>query len=134
MGQANRLGRFLSASVAVFAATGVAHAQQAPAPAPAPAHSAGEDDSDDIIVLANSGDQVRIDRRTYTLRDDPVAHSTDMFDVLGRIPSVSVSPSGEITLSAPRASPSRSMARKYLAAVWSKYCVAFRVGVSSASK
>ncbi len=98
MGQANRLARLLSASVAVFAATGVAHAQQAPTPEPAPAQSADEDDSDDIIVLANSGDQVRIDRRTYTLRDDPVAHSTDMFDILGRIPSVSVAPSGEITL------------------------------------
>lgn len=44
------------------------------------------------------GDQVRIDRRTYTLRDDPLAQSTNMLDVLGRIPSVSVAPSGAITL------------------------------------
>ena len=49
------------------------------------------------MVLA-PGDQVRIDRRTYTLRDDPLAQSTNMLDVLGRIPSVSVAPSGAISL------------------------------------
>lgn len=41
---------------------------------------------------------MRIDRRTYALREDPAAQSSNMFDVLGRIPSVSVAPSGEITL------------------------------------
>ena len=96
MGKPNRLIWLLSASFAVLAADGVAHAQQSPAPAPA--QSADEEDSDDIVVLAEPGDQVRIDRRTYTLRDDPVAQSTNMFDILGRIPSVSVAPSGEITL------------------------------------
>ena len=49
------------------------------------------------MVLA-PGDQVRIDRRTYTLRDDPLAQSTNMLDVLGRIPSVTVAPSGAVTL------------------------------------
>ncbi len=87
----------LTASLAMLSANGVAHAQQASTPAPA-AGSQSADDGDDIIVLAEPGDQVRIDRRTYTLRDDPVAQSTNMFDVLGRIPSVSVAPSGEITL------------------------------------
>jgi ferric enterobactin receptor len=41
---------------------------------------------------------VRIDRRTYALRDDPAAQSSNMYDVLGRIPSVSVAPSGAVTL------------------------------------
>lgn len=52
---------------------------------------------DPIVVLAPT-DQVRIDRRTYTLRDDPLAQSTNMLDVLGRIPSVTVAPSGTISL------------------------------------
>lgn len=91
----------LVASAAMLAATGVAHAQQSPAPAPAPqAEAPAEDDntSDEIVVLASPGDQVRIDRRTYTLRDDAAAQATDMFDVLGRIPSVSVSPDGGVSL------------------------------------
>lgn len=90
----------LSASAAVFAAGGVAHAQQSAPPAPARADAAADEaieEEDPIIVLA-PGDQVRIDRRTYTLREDPAAQSSNMFDVLGRIPSVSVAPSGAITL------------------------------------
>ncbi|MBK8542558.1 MAG: TonB-dependent receptor plug domain-containing protein [Caulobacteraceae bacterium] len=98
MGHPNRLTCLLSASFAVLTANGVAHAQQSPAPAAAEAPRTEVEESDEIIVLAEPGDQVRIDRRTYTLRDDPVAQSTDMFDILGRIPSVSVAPTGEITL------------------------------------
>jgi hypothetical protein len=52
---------------------------------------------DEIVVLADA-DQSRIDRQTYTLRQDAAAQSTNMFDVLGRIPSVSVAPSGAVTL------------------------------------
>lgn len=90
----------LSASVALAAMQGLAHAQQ-PAPPPAEDDAAAEDDdssSNEIVVLADRGDSIRIDRRTYTLRDDATAQSTDMYDVLGRIPSVSVTPSGEVAL------------------------------------
>ncbi|HYD88174.1 MAG TPA: TonB-dependent receptor [Vitreimonas sp.] len=98
--------RILAASVtALLASAGVAHAQHAPPasspPPPPPAESSEDTDvetGDDIVVLANPGDQVRIDRRTYALRDDATAQSTNMFDVLGRIPSVSVAPSGAVTL------------------------------------
>lgn len=92
----NRLRWLLSASLALAFAPGLALAQQnSPPPA------AEEDDGasmDEIVVLASPGDSVRIDRRTYTLREDATAQSTDMFEVLGRIPSVSVAPSGEVTL------------------------------------
>lgn len=99
MTSCTRLSWLLTASLAVLSTTGVAFAQQTPTPAPATQSTdATEDEGDDIIVVAEQGDEVRIDRRTYTLRDDPVAQSTNMFDVLGRIPSVSVAPSGEITL------------------------------------
>ncbi|MGD9968105.1 MAG: TonB-dependent receptor plug domain-containing protein [Hyphomonadaceae bacterium] len=102
MGIWRRLRWLLSASL--LAASGAAHAQQtaSPPPPPQPAETnAGredEDSNDDIVVLAQPGDQVRIDRRIYTLREDPAAQASNMFDVLGRIPSVSVAPSGAITL------------------------------------
>ncbi len=100
MSSNNRLQWLLTASFALLVASEGAYAQEAPRSAPADTETADadEEDSDDIVVLAERGDEVRIDRRTYTLRDDPVAQSTNMFDILGRIPSVSVAPSGEITL------------------------------------
>ena len=78
--------------------TASAYAQEAPAPATQPPAANQDDNSEEIVVLAQPGDQVRIDRRTYTLRDDPAAQSTNMYDVLGQIPSVSVAPSGAVTL------------------------------------
>lgn len=82
---------FLTAAAAALAPIGAAAAQQA-APAEEPARQ------DEIVVIADQGDQVRIDRRTYAIANDPVAQSTDMFEALGRIPSVSVSPEGEVSL------------------------------------
>ncbi len=93
-----------SGVAALLASASVAYAQQAPAsPPPPPAAAADQaeeeqDLGDDIVVVAEPGDRVRIDRRTYALRDDATAQSTNMFDVLGRIPSVSVAPSGAVTL------------------------------------
>jgi|CXWL01.1.fsa_nt_gi outer membrane receptor protein involved in Fe transport len=94
---------YSSLAAAFVASTSVAHAQHAPPPAspPPPAADAEAEEEalvDDIVVVAERGDQVRIDRRTYALRDDPAAQSTNMFDVLGRIPSVSVAPSGAVML------------------------------------
>ena len=63
--------------------------------APAVAQTAPADEE---IVVRADGDQVRIDRQVYVLRNDPVAQSTDMFDVLGRVPSVSIDASGAVTL------------------------------------
>lgn len=88
----------LLASAAFVTAEGVAHAQQPALPPPQSQSQPEETAEDEIVVLAESGDQVRIDRRTYTLRDDAAAQSTNMFDVLGRIPSVAVAPSGAVTL------------------------------------
>lgn len=104
-----RVRLILSASAALIALTaGVAHAQQPPPPPsppapsqstqPAPPAAEPAADSEEIVVLAQPGDQVQIDRRTYTLRQDPAAQSTNMFEVLGKIPSVSVAPSGAVTL------------------------------------
>lgn len=81
---------------ALFAAGGAV--AQTPTPvAPSADEASAEDESDAIIIRAPE-DEARIDRRTYLLRNDPAAQSTDMMDVLGRIPSVSVAPSGEVRL------------------------------------
>lgn len=79
---------------ATCAALGSAHAQEAAPVAAAPADGAGRDE---IVVLAPY-QQTRIDRRVYVVREDAEAQSTDVFEILGRVPSVSVSPEGEITL------------------------------------
>lgn len=96
-----RLKLFVAAALA--AASSEAHAQQAPPappPPPPPAQSAQptQDDDEEIVVIADQGDQVRIDRRVYTLRDDPAAQTSTMLDVLPRVPAVTVSPSGQIRL------------------------------------
>lgn len=99
----------VSSLAALLASAGAAHAQHghpppsSPPPPPPPVASSTEDadddeSNDDIVVLAEPNDQVRIDRRTYALRDDATAQSTNMFEVLGRIPSVSVAPSGAVSL------------------------------------
>lgn len=77
-----------AASLALMSGLAPAYAQTQPAPAA----------NDEIVVLAERGDQSRIDRQVYTLRNDAAAQSTNMFDVLGRIPSVAVAPSGAVTL------------------------------------
>ncbi|MDX2277828.1 MAG: TonB-dependent receptor [Hyphomonadaceae bacterium] len=89
MGKIRVRSAFLLTATAV-ALAGVAAAQTAPADEPM--------QQDEIVVVAEQGDQVRIDRRTYAIANDPVAQSTDMFEALGRIPSVSVSPEGEVSL------------------------------------
>lgn len=77
---------------ATLALTAGAHAQESPPAAKPP------QETEEIVVLATRDVSVRIDRREYAVRDDAEAQSTDMFEILGRIPSVSVSPEGAISL------------------------------------
>lgn len=103
MGISYKLTWLVSAAILAGTST-AAYAQTSPPPPPppAPAEAATAADTteeeasneEEVVVLARPGDQVRIDRRTYTLRDDATAQSTNMYEVLGRIPSVSVSPDG----------------------------------------
>ncbi|MEJ0060949.1 MAG: TonB-dependent receptor [Terricaulis sp.] len=89
-------------SAAMAAAAGHAWAQETPTPAPAPqaepAETTEPGEDEEIIVVATQGDDVRIDRRVYTLSEDPAAQTMPMLDVLSRIPSVSVAPSGAVRL------------------------------------
>jgi ferric enterobactin receptor len=89
------------ASAALAAASGNAWAQQAPpppAPPPQQAEPVEPADEEEIIVMAAPGDDVRIDRRVYTLSEDPAAQTSSMVDILGRVPSVTVAPSGAVRL------------------------------------
>ncbi len=81
---------------AAFAVLGSAHAEGT-APVAAVAADDAKGERDEIVVLAPD-QQLRIDRRVYAVRDDAEAQSTDVFEILGRVPSVTVSPDGEITL------------------------------------
>lgn len=103
----SKLNLAMSAAAACFAASAPAWAQQSQAPAsPTPAASApgaaaaqtAPGTSEEIVVRADAGDQVRIDRRVYAIHNDPIAQSTNMLDVLGRIPSVSVAPDSTVSL------------------------------------
>ena len=96
-GESHRLRLFASA-VLVLAGATEARAQQGPTPPPAPRQLPPAQQSDEVVVLAPRSDEVRIDRRTYLIANDPIAQSTNMYDVLGRIPQVSIAPSGAITL------------------------------------
>ncbi|HVV33230.1 MAG TPA: hypothetical protein VHC73_08400, partial [Vitreimonas sp.] len=88
-----RIKLLTCAVAAAFASVAPALAQQAPATGAAQAASPDATTQDEEIVVRADGDQVRIDRRIYAIRNDPIAQATDMFDVLGRIPSVSIDPS-----------------------------------------
>jgi outer membrane receptor protein involved in Fe transport len=103
--------RILWISAALMAAgAGAAYAQEAAPPAqdPAPsqtqdaleaeAEAEAEEEEGAIVVTGQAGDQVRIDRRTYTLQNDASAQTSPVIDALGRLPSVSVAPSGAIRL------------------------------------
>lgn len=85
------------APMLMLAGAGEANAQQAP-PTTTPSTEAEAKEENEIIVTAQRGDQVRIDRRDYLVRDDLAAQAMEALDILGHIPSVSVSPSGEIRL------------------------------------
>src|SRR5690606_10649969 len=104
------LKRILWISAAIMATgAGAAYAQEAP-PAQesqaAETQDAGELEAEEeaqeeegaIVVTGQAGDQVRIDRRTYTLQNDASAQTSPVIDALGRLPSVSVAPSGAIRL------------------------------------
>lgn len=97
----------LSATLPTLASAQVASAQDAtgdvvvpqeglPAPqSPDPGHSQLED----VEVVAPVHSQTnRIDRRVYDVARDPLSQSSTALEVIGRLPSVSVSSSGSITL------------------------------------
>lgn len=91
-------GCIVMAGLTVIASMpGIAEAQtdaarQSQTPAPAEDHT--------VVVVTGKTPTVqnRIDRRTYDIKNDPDAQTGVIADVLGKLPSVQVSPSGVISL------------------------------------
>jgi outer membrane receptor protein involved in Fe transport len=74
-----------------------------PAPNPAPDQSspgkaAGSDATDEIIITALPDENSSIDRTTYVVQDNAQARSSTVLDVLTRVPSVDLTPSGQLRL------------------------------------
>lgn len=99
-----KLRFFLSAAAACFAASTQAWAQQAQAPAndgaqtPPPSHAAAAAANDEVVVTGTHSDETRIDRHVYSVRNDPIAQTSSLSDILGRLPAITVAPSGQIRL------------------------------------
>lgn len=54
--------------------------------------------TDEIIVVANPVERTSIDRTTYIVRDNAVARASNALDVLARVPTVDVTPAGQVRL------------------------------------
>jgi outer membrane receptor protein involved in Fe transport len=72
--------------------------QAIPAAPAKTAGSAAADDSDQIVVTALPTEQTSIDRTTYVVRDNAESRSSTVLDVLSHVPSVEVTPSGQLRL------------------------------------
>ena len=86
------------AAFAIAALTSGAGAQTVPDPAPATPPTGRPSGQDEILVVAPPSERSSIDRTTYTIRDSAEARTSNVLDLLGRIPTVEVTPSGQLRL------------------------------------
>jgi hypothetical protein len=76
-----------------------ASAQERVSKAAPPKQEAGEGPAQaEIIVEATPDERTSVDRSTYIVRDNAEARSSSVLDVLARIPSVEVTPNGQLRL------------------------------------
>jgi len=101
MGGGRALRRIiLLAGAAVSPASG-AWAQASPAPPPTPpaaSSPAASPDEQEIVVRADPAQRTSIDRDTYVVRDTAEARTSNVLDLLARIPAVTVQPDNSIRL------------------------------------
>jgi outer membrane receptor protein involved in Fe transport len=96
----SRLLRTAAQFVVLAPLAGPAHAQQ-PESAPADTQtdaSSRQESQQDIVVVAERSEQSSIDRTTYVVKDNAEARASNALDLLGRVPAVDVSPSGQVRL------------------------------------
>jgi outer membrane cobalamin receptor len=80
-----------------YLAAALLAAQQAATPAPTGAKD--QTAVSDVVVQAARPDAVaRIDRNVYDIKNDPQAKGAPLLDILGKLPSVSVTPAGRVQL------------------------------------
>lgn len=97
---ATTLGLLLGMSICAWPAS-AQEASPAPNPSPdqaSPGKAAGSAATDDIIITALPDETSSIDRTTYIVQDNAQARSSTVLDVLSRVPSVDLTPSGQLRL------------------------------------
>lgn len=90
----------LATTIVGTAATPVLGQTAAPAapPASAPPAAAQPADGGEVLVVAERGPNVAIDRKSYTVKQGPAAEIADGMDVMRDLPSVTVNAAGTIEL------------------------------------
>jgi len=91
------LRRIILLAGAVLPASG-AWAQANPVPSPTPPAATPSADNQEIVVRADPGQRTSIDRDTYVVRDTAEARTSNGFDLLARIPALTVLPDNTIRL------------------------------------
>ena len=87
------------AAVALSAQDGAALTTSQPPATPEASATPADDTVADVIVSSERREAVTlIDRKVYRVGDDAHAQTSGVLDFLGKLPSVSVSPSGQVTL------------------------------------
>jgi outer membrane receptor for ferrienterochelin and colicin len=94
----SKINLFVSAAAACFAASAPSWAQQTQAPAQSTNHAAPSAANDEVVVTGVHADESRIDRHIYSIRNDPIAQTSTLLDILARLPAITVAPSGQIRL------------------------------------
>lgn len=94
-----QLLRAAASLLAIGSALSPARAETPPDAQPAAAESADPVESqDEIVVVASPEERGSIDRTTYIVKDNAEARASSALDLIGRVPSVDVSPSGQVRL------------------------------------
>ena len=96
-----RTGIAITAVGQVSSAWGQDATPQPSEPAAAAEESAEEppaQSEEEILVVADPAERTSIDRTTYVVRDNAEAGTSSTLDLLGRIPTVDVTPAGQVRL------------------------------------
>jgi outer membrane receptor for ferrienterochelin and colicin len=93
-----QLLRAAASVLAIGSALGPVRAEPPPAALPAEAESPAPESQDEIVVVASPEERGSIDRTTYIVKDNAEARASSALDLIGRVPSVDVSPNGQVRL------------------------------------
>lgn len=83
---------------ATFSIEGAAAQTNPPSATPPSASGTSSPDPSDIVIVAEAPGKSAIDRRTYVVRDNAEARSSNALDLLAKIPFVDVTRSGQVRL------------------------------------
>jgi outer membrane receptor for ferrienterochelin and colicins len=90
------LGTFAVATPAL--AQDTSSSREAPTSPPSSARTGGSDEQNEIVVSAAPSERSSIDRTTYIVHDNVEARSSNVLKILSHVPSIDVTPSGQLRL------------------------------------